>query len=131
MKNYAEKSFAVRYLIIGLYNTAIGYLIFFLINHYLGNFAHYLIILGVSFLFSLTHAFIGQRFVVFRSNEPWIKEYLRFFLVNISGMVGNVILLTIFVEIGFELLLSQAISVLIVAIFSYFGHRYFSFKSHE
>lgn len=131
MKSYITSSRTVRYLLIGLYNTVVGYLLFVLVNHVLGNITHYLVILGVSFILSLTHAYIGQRFIVFRSDAPWIQEYFRFFIVNLSGMAGNVLLLTLFVESGMELMLAQAISVVIVTVFSYFGHRYFSFKSHE
>jgi putative flippase GtrA len=52
-------------------------------------------------------------------------------VVNLTGMAGNALLLFIFVEAGMGLMLAQAISVLVVTVFSYFGHRYFSFKSHE
>lgn len=119
----------VRYLLIGFYNTVVGYLLFVLVNYILGNVAHYLVILGVSFILSLTHAYIGQRCIVFRSTSPWWREYFRFFLVNLVGMAGNALLLVLFVESGVELMVAQAISVLVVTVLSYFGHRFFSFRS--
>lgn len=119
----------VRYLLIGLYNTTVGYLLFGLVNYILGESTHYLVILGISFMLSLTHAYIGQRIVVFRSTAPWWNEYLRFFIVNLSGLASNALLLILFVELGMGLMVAQAISVLIVTVFSYFGHRYFSFRS--
>jgi putative flippase GtrA len=124
-------SSAIRYLFIGTYNAGIGFLIFYLINLAVGDIFHYLVVLIISYFISLTHAYIGQRWVVFRSKAPWLKEYLRFLMVNLTGMAGNALLLFIFVEAGMGLMLAQAISVLIVTVFSYFGHRYFSFKSHE
>jgi len=119
----------VRYLLIGLYNTVIGYFIFWLVNYILANIVHYLVILCVSFMLSLTHAYIGQRYIVFRSTASWWKEYFRFLSVNISGLIINAFLLVLFVESGVGLMVSQAISMLIVTIISYYGHRYFSFKA--
>lgn len=122
-------SSSLRYLLVGTYNAGVGYLIFYLINYAFSDALHYLIVLMMSYVFSLTHAYIGQRWVVFRSTAPWWREYLRFFIVNLTGMAGNALLLVIFVESGVGLMVAQAISVLIVTIFSYFGHRYFSFRS--
>ena len=122
---------SVRYLFIGTYNAGVGFLIFYLINFAVGDIFHYLVVLVISYFISLTHAYIGQRWVVFRSTAPWFREYLRFLVVNLTGMAGNALLLFIFVEAGMGLMLAQAISVLIVTAFSYFGHRYFSFRSHE
>ena len=119
---------SVRYVFIGIYNAAIGYFIFYLINSKFGDNLHYLAVLAISYLLSLTHAYIGQRWIVFRSRGHWGMEYFRFFLVNLLGMTGNALLLMIFVESGIDLMLAQAVSVTIVTALSYFGHHYFSFK---
>lgn len=120
---------SVRYVFVGIYNAGVGYLIFYLIDAKFGDVLHYLVVLVLSYLASLTHAYIGQRWIVFRSRSPWRMEYLRFLFVNLSSMAGNALLLIIFVESGVELMVAQAISVLIVTVSSYFGHRHFSFKS--
>lgn len=122
-------SSSVRYLLVGTYNAGVGYLIFYFINSAFGDALHYLVVLVTSYFFSLTHAYIGQRCIVFRSTAPWWREYLRFFSVNLIGMAGNALLLVAFVESGVELMVAQAISVLIVTVLSYFGHRFFSFRS--
>lgn len=124
-------SSSVRYLLVGTYNAGVGFLIFYLINYAVGDTLHYLLVLVASYFISLTHAYIGQRWLVFRSTAPWWREYLRFLVVNLTGMAGNALLLFVFVESGMALMLAQAISVLIVTVLSYFGHRYFSFRSHE
>lgn len=129
MKFVNTSSHSFRYVLIGLYNTIVGYLLFGLVNYVLGSFTHYLVIFGVSFILSLTHAYVGQRYIVFRSTAPWRREYLRFLIVNLTGMAGNALLLVVFVESGMGLMVAQAISVLIVTVFSYFGHRHFSFRS--
>lgn len=122
-------SCSLRYLFVGTYNAVAGYLIFYLINFAFGHIFHYLAILGTSYLFSLTHAYVGQRWIVFRSKAKWKSEYLRFLLVNLSAMALNAILLVIFVESGMGLMVAQAISVLIVTVLSYFGNRCFSFRT--
>lgn len=118
----------LRYLIIGLYNTLVGYLIFYLVNRVLGSVAHYLVTLGITYLFSITHAYLGQRYIVFRSTAPWRQEYWRFFLVNLGGMMGNALVLSLFVESGVEVMPAQAASVVIITALTYLGHRYFSFR---
>jgi len=122
-------SCSLRYLFVGTYNAGIGYLIFYLINYAFGRIFHYLAILLISYLLSLTHAYIGQRWLVFRSTSQWKSEYLRFLLVNLSAMVVNALLLILFVESGMGLMVAQAISVLIVTVLSFFGHRCFSFRT--
>lgn len=118
-----------RYLLVGTYNAGVGFLIFYLINYAFSHIIHYMAVFVISYLLSLTHAYIGQRWIVFRSSAQWRSEYLRFLLVNLSGMAGNAMLLILFVESGLGLMVAQAISVVIVTAFSYFGHRYFSFRS--
>ncbi len=120
---------SVRYIFVGIYNAGIGYLIFYLINSKFGNDFHYLAVLVASYLLSLTHAYMGQRWIVFRSRSHWGMEYLRFLLVNLSGMAGNALLLILFVESGLEVMIAQAVSVTVVTLLSYFGHRKFSFRS--
>lgn len=120
---------SIRYLLVGTYNAAVGYLFFFLINFAIGNLVHYLVVLILSYILSLTHAYLGQRWIVFCSKAPWFQEYLRFLMVNLSGMVVNALLLILFVEYGVRLMIAQAISVVIVTILSYVGHRKFSFRS--
>jgi putative flippase GtrA len=123
------KSFYLRYLIVGFYNTGIGYLIFFLVNFFLVDITHYLVILVLSFFLSLGHAFMAQRYIVFKSKSPWLKEYVRFFTVNLLGLTVNALLLVIFVNVGLSVLISQAISMLMVTGLSFFSHKNFSFNS--
>jgi putative flippase GtrA len=120
---------ALRYLFVGIYNTGVGYMIFYSINCAFDSTLHYLIVLVISYLLSLTHAYFGQRLLVFRSTDRWGMEYLRFLLVNLSGMLTNALLLFFFIELGIGLMMAQAVSVVIVTLLSYIGHRKFSFKS--
>lgn len=120
---------SARYVLIGVYNAAAGFLIFYLVNFVLGHALHYLAILFLSYVVSITHAYIGQRLIVFRSTAHWFREYLRFFGVNLFAMGANALLLIIFVGCGIELILAQAVSVVLVTVLSYFGHQHFSFRS--
>lgn len=120
---------SMRFLLVGVYNTVVGYLLFYLIEFALGNFVHYLGILILSYVLSLTHAYLGQRFIVFRSKALWFHEYLRFLMVNLAGMAINGLLLVLFVECGVPVMRAQAISIITVTLISYIGHQKFSFKS--
>jgi len=106
----------------------IGYLIFIMLNLILGENWHYLMILAVSYIISVTHAYWMQRLVVFQSKEPVFYEYRRFFIVNLTGLGINAILLTLLIKLELKTNIAQAIAVLVTTAISYLGHKNFSFR---
>lgn len=118
-----------KFILIGGYNAIIGYIIFIGLNHIFGVNWHYLMILVVSYIVSVTHAYWMQRLVVFQSNGPVFHEYGRFFIVNLIGLGINAILLSLLLT-NFELKtnIAQAIAALLTTAISYFGYKNFSFK---
>lgn len=126
--------FVHRFIIVGIYNTIMGYLIFVGLNFVLSKMDfHYLVILTISYIFSVTHAYVTQRIVVFRSKGKVTGEYPRFFLVNLLALGVNAILLhglmqskTFGFDLGVEI--SQAIALGMVTMISFWGHKFFSFS---
>lgn len=117
-----------RFLIAGGYNTLFGYIAFVVVKAWLPDGVHYLLVLGVSFVVSVTHAFTVQKYFVFRTRGGFLSEYVRFIVVNLNALLVNAVVLAALVELSIDVLLAQAISTLLTTLLSYIGHRKFTFR---
>ena len=80
---YLRHQVKVRFLLVGIVNTIIGLAVFPLLFFGLSAFElHYLIILTLSQIVSVTWAFGLAKYVVFRSKGPIEKEYGRFLIFH-------------------------------------------------
>ena len=125
---YSQHKEKINYLLVGGWNTLFGYAAFLVLYLWLNASVHYLILLVISNILSITNAYIGYKIFVFKTQGNYLKEYLRFYLVYGTALLFNFILLPITVE-AFKLSppVAQAIIIWLTIIFSYFGHKYFSF----
>jgi putative flippase GtrA len=126
---YVKHKQKVDYLLVGGWNTVFGYLTFLALYYLLSHRIHYLFLLVISNILSITNAYIGYKIFVFKTKGNYFREYLRFYVVYGSALALNLVLLPLCVEI-FRLSppLAQGILTFINVGFSYFGHKYFSFK---
>lgn len=130
--NKNNKKKKLMYLAIGAWNTLFGYGIFVALHYYLSNTIHYTIILTFSYIFSITNAFVGYKFAVFKSTGRWLQEYIRFYAVYGGAFVINIILLPLFVErLEMNVYLSQGLITLITVIGSYVFHNNYTFKGQN
>lgn len=119
----------VRYLLVGGYNTAFGYILFVLLLMLFKGQAHYLILLIISHVVSVTNAFLSYKFLVFKTREPWLPEFFKFNMVYLGVLLINLIALPIMVNfLVIRPAIAQAWFVVITVIISYLGHKRFSFK---
>jgi len=89
---------------------------------------NYLVILLLSWPIAVLNAYLGYRYIVFRSEGSVIKELPRFSLVYAGTLVANLALLPIALRIlPFSIYLDQALFLVVVVICSYLGHKYYSF----
>lgn len=125
--NYHKEK--INYLLAGIWNTAFGYLLFTLLYLLFGSRIHYVLLLIVSTVCSITNAYISYKFYVFRTKGNYFKEYLRFYAVYGVSFLLNLVLLPMIVEI-FKVspVIVQAYVVGFTFLASYFGHKYFSFS---
>lgn len=118
-----------RYLIIGAYNTFIGYGVFALLWMLFGQSFHYIVILAISHIISVTNAFFAYRILVFRKKGAVRGDFLRFNMVYLGAFLFNILALPVLIE-GANLrpLVAQALVVIVTVITSYLLHRRFSFR---
>jgi putative flippase GtrA len=78
---------------------------------------------------AVLNAYIGYRYVVFRSRGPILRELPRFSLVYFLTLVANLALLPIALSVlPFNIYIVQALLLVTVVVCSYLSHRYYSFK---
>lgn len=129
-KLYHQHWEKVNYLLVGGWNTIFGYAAFVALYFLLADRIHYLILLIVSNILGITNAYIGYKIFVFKTRGDYWREYMRFYVVYGSATALNFVLLLVCVEV---LKLSPPVAqgglIFLNVIFSYFGHKHFSFKN--
>lgn len=119
----------LRFLLVGGVNTVIGYVCFLISFALIARWVGPVGVLVAGYLVALPIAFFNQRFFVFRSQGPLLREFGRFLVANSTIFAVNLVALPIFVGLlQRDPRLVQAAFVVISAIASYFAHKYFSFS---
>lgn len=115
---------------IGGWNTVFGYGVFAALYFWLEGVIHYLIILSISYVVSITNAYVGYKLFVFRTRGNILREYFRFYIVYGASFIFNVLSLPVFVEmLEFNMYVAQAIVTVITIVGSYVLHKNFSFRA--
>ncbi|WP_349550897.1 GtrA family protein [Leuconostoc pseudomesenteroides] len=122
-----------RFMVVGVLNTGLGYIIFLGTNHLLHNIRFgYMIAYTVSYILSLVFAFVLHRSYVFKDNGNILIAFLRFALVNGMNYGINLILLPFLVEIvKINSDLAQLLITFLTLFVSYFGNKYFTFRRQQ
>ena len=129
----------VRYLMVGTWNTVFGYSVYAALVYVLTprlRFA-YIYALVISSFINITVAFLGYKYIVFRTKGNFLKEWLRCIVVYTSGMPIGLVVLPIVVETlrhVFHMTRSApyvgaALMTGVGVIYSFLGHKNFSFRS--
>lgn len=122
----------ITYIIVGGWNTLFGYASFSILYFFLSRRLNSTVILTISYVLSITNAFIGYKAFVFRTKGNVLKEYLRFYVVYGGAYVANLILLPVLMGALFlNAYLAQALIVFLTMISSYVFHKRFTFKMHD
>ncbi len=122
----------LRYLAVGVWNTAFGIGLYWLVYRLFGHSVHYLILAVPVNILAITNAFLCYKLLVFRTRGNWFGEYFKCFLVYGGGALASMALLWLFVDC-FHLnpVVANVAGTALVVVGSYFGHKYFSFRRRE
>jgi putative flippase GtrA len=125
---YLRRREQVLYLVVGGWNTVFGYGVWALLQALLGDRLHYLVIVLIAWPIAVLNAYIGYRYVVFRSRGSVLREFPRFSLVYLVTLAVNLVLLPVALNVlPFNIYMVQALLTAIVVGSSYLSHRYYSF----
>jgi putative flippase GtrA len=119
----------LRFVLVGAFNTAFGFVLFALLLHLAGDRVHYLVVLFVATIGAVLVAFAGYRTFVFRVRGNVLKDLARFSLVYLLALAVNSVCLPLLVEVaGAPVLPAQAGFVVVTVVASFLAHRSFSFR---
>jgi putative flippase GtrA len=126
---YFRRREQILYLVVGGWNTVFGYAVWALLQFELGSYLHYLLVVVLSWPLAVLNAYLGYRYVVFRSQGPVRQELPRFSLVYLGTLVANLALLPVALTVlPFSIYVVQALFTAVVVVLSYLSHKYFSFR---
>ncbi len=135
----------IRYLAVGLFNSAWTYglfvLLLTLLDGPIGSFSssttaplalvgrhYYLVVQWLNWVLSIPPNTLLMRFLVFRSKGRWHHQVARAYLVYLPAQALSAVLLVVMVGIvNLGPILGQCIAAVIALTVTYLGHKYFTF----
>lgn len=119
----------VAFAVVGGFNTALGMGLTVMWLAILGNSVPPAAAVVLAYAISIVIAFALHRTLVFRVHGHALRDFVRFVGVNSGGLLMNMALLSLAVSVLHLPSKASAVVVMgLVAIASYFGHRYISFR---
>ena len=120
-----------NYLIVGLLNTCFSVTLFYVLLQILQS-VQYQLVLFICFVIANLQSHFTQRFLVWKSTNPYFSELMRFFSCAIGIFVVNLVLLSLLVEfLGYETFESQVSLTLLLTILNYFFQKHAVFKASQ
>jgi putative flippase GtrA len=117
----------VKFCVVG----ASGYVVNLLVYTALldGADLHYRLAATGSFLVAVTNNYLWNRLWTFRHRRGhFAYQGLRFLVVSVIVYIGNLVILTLLVELGLGEIVSQAIAIVLVTPFNFVGNKLWSFR---
>ena len=125
---YFRRREQLLYLVVGGWNTVFGYGVWALMQFLLGGYLHYLVVIVLAWPIAVLNAYVGYRYIVFRSRGSILREFPRFSLVYVVTLVVNLALLPIALHVlPLNIYAVQALLTVLVVVCSYLSHKHFSF----
>jgi putative flippase GtrA len=129
LKTYGQYGQQVRYLLVGAWNTVFGYGAYALLYWLLHKDMSYVLILIPSTVIAITQNYFGYKFIVFRTQGNYVREYLKTYLVYGSAFLINLGALPLLVEVaGLPPLAAQALIMAVTVVLSYFFYKHYAFR---
>jgi putative flippase GtrA len=118
----------VRFLIVGLWNTAFSLSMFYLFLKVFKS-TNYQVLVLICFLLANIQSHLMQRTLVWKSKEPYFSELFRFIVNAIAISLLNFILLVLFVDLfNYPIYETQVFLALLLTIFNYYFQKHTVFK---
>ena len=130
-----------RYILIGVWNTLFGYAMYAVLTALLTPHVPYAYIFAsvLASLVNITVAFLGYKWVIFKTKENYLREWVRCVLVYSGGIVIGTLLLPVLVyavrySTRFDAAapyIAGAVLTGLNAVVGFLGHKSFSFQSPQ
>jgi len=117
----------VRYVLVGVVATAVDYGAYYILTRFF--FFAAVVANPVSYVCGNVVSFLGQRTITFRSHGRPGRQYLRFLIVNVTGLVISQFTLVVLLRLGVNDLVAKAAGVLTSGTFNYLSNRFWTFTN--
>lgn len=124
-ESHGEK---VRFLAVGVWNTGFNLVLFNVLLLALGH-SLYLVWFWVAWVISVVQSTVTMKYLAFRSKGRLMRQVARSYVIYLPAQ-GIATALMWFAVAVLHLLppVAQLVTVGLTTIFSYFGHKYFTFR---
>ncbi len=143
---YARHGEKLRYLVVGVWNTAFGYVVFLLALKFFGpplqavsdqpgllgwlGHYYYLVIQWAVWVLLVVNSTITMKYFAFRSKGRLFHQIGRAYLVYLPAQgISSLILWFTVKVLGLSPAVGQLVTIVIATVFSYLGHKYFTFRT--
>ncbi len=124
-----KQSEIIRYLGVGGWNTLFGMGAYATIYKLWGTLENYLWVSVVTNILAITNAYLCYKFIVFRTRGNYLREYLKCYAVyGVCALLGMFLLFILVSWLGLNPVLGNIATTALTVVFSYIGHKYFSFR---
>lgn len=117
----------IRYLVVAGF-TSLGYIGLVALGLRVMGW-HYMLAILAAQVVTIGCAFPAYRSLVFESRGRVWTDFVRFLSVWASGAIAGIVGTPFLVEVfGMDPLVAQVLAIVVIAVASYLGHRFFSFR---
>ena len=138
LKEIAKKHLTkIKFVIVGIWNTIIGYLLFFVLDTLFTHvfekrYVAYMSAAVLGNFLAIINAYIFHKYLTFKSKVSGIgilAEFARFFASYLFSFILGLILLPVIVEMfHIDPKIAAALILIVTVIISYLSHSRFSFR---
>lgn len=128
----AVRAKGIRFLAIGVLNTAFAYAVSTTLYYVLTPRLHIVAIGAIANVVCITESFVAYKLFVFRSRGHWLGEYLRCYVVYGGNALIGILGLWLLVDVvGIAFWIAQGLLMIVGIAVSYAGHDRFTFDKAQ
>ncbi|MRN54372.1 GtrA family protein [Paenibacillus monticola] len=121
---------SIKFVVVGVFNTIVGFLAYALYIYFIHN--NYLQALVFSHVIGVANSYLWNNRWTFQQRKYNARSAVKFMSVYAVTFFVNLFLLTILVDtIEMNKLIAQAIALFLTTLVSFFGHKYWSFRTSK
>jgi putative flippase GtrA len=118
-----------KFCTVGASGYAVNLAVFAALLHGAG--LHYRLAAVGSFVVAVSNNYTWNRFWTFRGQRGhFAYQGMRFFVVSVLALCGNLVALSLLVGLGLDEVLAQAIAIVLVTPMNFVGNKLWSFRRH-
>lgn len=122
----------LRYILVGSWNMIFGITVFAVTYLVIGSDKSYILVAAIAHPIGVTQSHFTQRKIVWKSENKYVPELLKFGIVQTQGFVSTLLLMMFFIEIlELSVILSQVIGTIVVTIVTFILMKYWTFAKRK